>query len=666
MYSNISSYNISNINTINRFCRPQSKSVNLVYTVGRKAKEIDIMKAKFLLAAAISAILMTGATAMAEDELYTKDFDFGDFAVADGYIQITEKDLYSPELGYGLDSTDGLLAGGKDVLGDYITTKDIENGISFTVDVPDGDYLVTVTTGADTATKSNIYINGGERVRVYSLEGDKYQDNEQPVVPKDGKITIKVIGAAQTEAEQTALYPTISAIKIRQVAARSEKREKAIVYIAGDSTAQTYNYAKEYPQTGWGQVAADYFDQSKIEIVNRSIGGRSLKSYNNDGRLDRILTEMCPGDYVFIQFGHNDGSSKPERYISVDDFKVLMEEKYITEIQKRGGYPVILTPTPHYSPDEDGKFSETIIDYSNAAREVAAKMNVPLIDIQKNAVEKWNTLGADAVKKFYFINEKNESVKYPDGTDDHTHFKEAGARQIAMLVADGAATAVPELADKVFAGENKRVFADVSGHWAENDINALADTCIVNGRTQTEFDPESDVSRAEFIAMAMRAYSINGLAYRPTGTAAAAAEKAAQADGENTEMQAPLADIYDDITAESWYRFYIQGAQDKDIIPEFMIDENKLSPDKAVTREEAAAIISLCAKYAEAEYASTRMIPSFSDFDTVNEAAVEGVSFAVNAQIMNGMNEDEFAPEGKLTRAQAAAIINRAIENRIN
>lgn len=625
------------------------------------------MKSKFLLSAVLSAILLTGATAMAEDTLYTKNFDFGDFDVADGYIQITEKDLYSAEKGYGLDSIDSLTAGGKDILGDYLTTKDIEKGISFTVDVPDGDYLVTVTTGGDTATKSNVYINGGERVRVYSLEGDKYQDNEQPVVPKDGKITIKVIGAAKTDTEPTALYPTISSIKIQQLAERTEKREKAVVYIAGDSTAQTYNHAKEYPQTGWGQVAADYFDVSKAEVVNRSIGGRSLKSYNNDGRLDRILTEMCPGDYVFIQFGHNDGSSKPERFISVEDFKILMEEKYITEIQKRGGYPVILTPTPHYSPNEDGKFSETIVDYSAAAREVAAKMNVPLIDIQKTAVDKWNELGADAVKKFYFINEKNESVKYPDGTDDHTHFKEAGARQIAMLVADGIYNTIPELSGSVFAGDNKRVFADVAGHWAEDDINALSDTCIVNGRTQSEFDPESDVSRAEFIAMAMRAYSINGLAYRPIGTAAAAVEKAAaEVKDDDKEQAQPLADIYDDITAESWYRFYIQGAQDKGIIPEFMIKDNKLSPDTAITREEAAAIINSCVKYAQAEYATTRMIPSFSDFDKVSDGAVEGVSFVVNAQIMNGMNEDEFAPDGKLTRAQAAAIINRAISKKIS
>ncbi len=635
------------------------------------------MKAKILLSAALSAILFTGATAMAEDSLYVKKFDFGSFEAAEGYIQVTENDAYTAENGWGLDITNTIKSGGKDVIGDYVTTDDVAGGISFTVDVPDGDYKVIVTTGGDAATKSNVYINGGERVRVYALEAGKYQDNEQRVVPKDGKITIKVIGAAAAEGEEQT-YPTISAITVEQLAARTEKREKPAIYIAGDSTAQTYNHAKEYPQTGWGQVAADYFDASETEIINRSIGGRSLKSYNNDGRLDNILTEMHPGDYVFIQFGHNDGSSKPERFISVDDFKVLMEEKYIGEIKKRGGIPVILTPTPHFSPDESGKFAETIIDYSDAAREIASKTDTVLIDIHKMAVEKWNELGEAKVRKLYFINDINESVKYPGGTDDHTHFKEAGARQIAMLVAEGVSEKLPELADSAFAGENKRVFADIEGHWAAEYVNKLSDTCIVNGRTQSEFDPEGQVTRAEFVAMAMRAYSITGKAYRAAGTAEAAAkavEEAEKAGAEeipsvlgvvnNAGEAVILDDCYADVAADSWYCYYMQGAMDKRVIPGFMIEDGKVSPDKAITREEAAAVIKACADFAEAAYKTTRMIPAFDDFDKVDENAVEAVTFVVNAQIMNGMYEDEFAPAGNLTRAQAATIISRAIDNRI-
>ena len=158
--------------------------------------------------------------------------------------------------------------------------------------------------------------------------------------------------------------------------------------------------------------------------------------------------------------------------------------------------------------------------------------------------------------------------------------------------------------------------------------------------------------------MAMRSFKINGMAYRAVGTAEAAAKSAAE-KGETIET--PLADIYTDVGADAWYRFYIQGAMDKGVIPSFMVENNTISPDKTITREEAAAVIKACADYAKAEFKTTRMIPSFDDYDKVNADAKDAVDFVVNAGIMNGMNENEFEPTGSLTRAQAAAIIARTV-----
>ena len=281
------------------------------------------------------------------------------------------------------------------------------------------------------------------------------QENEQPVVPVDGTITVRIKGE----------NPNVTEIEIQQLESR-EKGEYPTIYIAGDSTAQTYDHTKVFPQTGWGQVFGDMF-LGGLKVENRSMGGRSSKSCNNDGRLDKILTEMCPGDYVFIQFGINDGAQdKPERYISVEDYKTLLTEKYIGEVKKRGGIPVLLTATAASWWDEENScFMESRQDYAVPTVEVAEETDTILIDINKILTDTWNSMDKEDVFDGYFICEPLESKVYPTGTDDHTHLKEKGARMIAVLIADEVSENIPELEQYVKGDE---VFSDISGHWAED------------------------------------------------------------------------------------------------------------------------------------------------------------------------------------------------------
>lgn len=413
---------------------------------------------------------------------------------------------------------------------------DKTNGVVKEVEVPDGDYTVTVTTGGKTETQANIYINGGERVRAYTLEAGKTQENEQPVVPKDGKITVQVLGEK----------PNVTEIKIEQLPERGQA-EKPTIYIAGDSTAQTYDYKKVYPQTGWGQVFADYFTDDVI-VENRSMGGRSSKSYNNDGRLDRILTEMHSGDFVFIQFGINDGAeNKPERYISVEDYKKLITDKYIGEVKKRGGTPVLMTASAAAWWDEEkGNFMESRQDYADPTREIAEETGVAFIDANRIMTDKWNSMDKDEVLSGYFICEPLESKAYPTGTDDHTHLKAKGAKLVASLIAEDIKTSVPELA-KYLKGDV--TFTDIDGHWAEGYIKTLADKGMADGTGDGKFNPDGTVTRAEFLKMAMDACGIVGHAYR---------------EGECL-----------DATNDDWYCYYLQGALDKGLIPEQMINNYK-------------------------------------------------------------------------------------------
>lgn len=375
---------------------------------------------------------------------------------------------------------------------------DKNDGVVKEVEVPDGDYKVTVKTGGSKETKANIYINGGERVRAYTLEAGKTQEDEQPIVPKDGKITVQVIGDA----------PNVTEIKIEQLEAREEPGEKPTIYLAGDSTAQTYDYTKNYPQTGWGQMFADCFTD-EVQIENRSMAGRSAKSYNNDGRLDKILTEMHPGDYVFIQFGINDGDvNKPERYISVEDYKKLITEKYIGEVEKRGGTPVLMTASAaSWWDDEKGNFMESRQDYADPTRDLAKELGCKFIDINRVMTDLWNDMEKDDVLSGYFICEPLESKAYPTGTDDHTHLKAKGAKIVARLAANMIYECVPELAEYLKADET---FTDISGHWAEEYVTAAYNDGLVEGDGTGKFNPDASVTRAEFLKMAMDACGIVG------------------------------------------------------------------------------------------------------------------------------------------------------------
>lgn len=531
---------------------------------------------------------------------------------------------------------------------------DGENGVVLEVEVPDGDYTVTVKTGGDTETKANVYINGGERVRAYELEAGKTQDNEQPVVPKDGKISVQVIGEA----------PNVTEIDIEQLPAREEKGEKPTIYIAGDSTAQTYDYVKVYPQTGWGQVFERFFTDDVI-VENRSMGGRSSKSYNNDGRLDRILTEMYPGDYVFIQFGINDGAeNKPERYISVEDYKTLITEKYIGEVEKRGGIPVLMTASAAAWWDEEkNNFMESRADYADPTRELAKELGCKFIDANRIMTDTWNAMDKDEVLSGYFICEPLESKAYPTGTNDTTHMKEKGAVRTAGLIAEAVKTDVPELATYL-KGDEK--FTDIGGHWAKTEITALADKGMVEGDGTGKFNPEGAVTRAEFLKMAMNAASIVGHAYR---------------EGECLDAK-----------NDDWYCYYLQGALDKDLIHEAMIEScksekvtktlaeatdeaeavtadvnvytGKFNGNQSVTREEAAVIVMNCLSYVMKNASEPMEItPSadnaaFLDSD-IYEGYINLIDAAVSYGIINGMGDGTFRPKNTLTRAQAAAVINR-------
>ncbi|WP_129843530.1 GDSL-type esterase/lipase family protein [Streptomyces sp. RFCAC02] len=228
------------------------------------------------------------------------------------------------------------------------------------------------------------------------------------------------------------------------------------VYLAGDSTVQTYD-PYWAPQAGWGQMLDRYFSD-EVTVANHAIGGRSSRSFVEQGRLDAILDEIQPGDYLFVQFGHNDASvGIPERYTSPADYKEFLRDDYIGGARERGAIPVIVTPVSRRSFDATtGLFDVSFPEYVRAATEVAAEEYVPLVDLSAASRAYLDSIGPEEAESVFLHVPAGVYPNRPTGTMDDTHFQEYGAIQMARLVAGEVAGLDVPLADRVVDVEPPR------------------------------------------------------------------------------------------------------------------------------------------------------------------------------------------------------------------
>jgi lysophospholipase L1-like esterase len=211
----------------------------------------------------------------------------------------------------------------------------------------------------------------------------------------------------------------------------STTKEKVTVYLIGDSTIAN-KAVTAYPETGWGMPFKFMFD-STVVVDNRAKNGRSTRTFISENLWQPIVDQLKPGDYVFIQFGHNDESKeKTDRYTSPDDYKRNLV-KFISETQAKKAQPVLLTPVTRRR-FKDGKIQQTHAEYSPLVFEVAKEEKVPMIDLDKLSRELLQEFGEENSKLLFLQLQPGEHPNYPDGKDDNTHFNELGARKMAQIV----------------------------------------------------------------------------------------------------------------------------------------------------------------------------------------------------------------------------------------
>jgi lysophospholipase L1-like esterase len=223
--------------------------------------------------------------------------------------------------------------------------------------------------------------------------------------------------------------------------------QKALVtiYLAGDSTMAA-KLPEKRPETGWGEMLGQHFKEGSVRIENRALNGRSTKTFISEGRWQAIVGDLKKGDYVFIQFGHNDSSKdKGERYTPPADYRANLI-RFIIEVRLKGGSPVLMTPVMRRRFDKDGKFYDTHGEYPDFVRAVSKEQKVPMIDMQRKSEAVIVGYGVEDSRKLFLHLKAGENPNYPNGVEDNTHFSPLGAEQIAGLAVAGIREQVGKLA----------------------------------------------------------------------------------------------------------------------------------------------------------------------------------------------------------------------------
>lgn len=216
------------------------------------------------------------------------------------------------------------------------------------------------------------------------------------------------------------------------------------IFLAGDSTMAA-KVPEKRPETGWGEKLESHFKPGTVKVDNRAANGRSTKTFISEGKWQAILDDLAKGDYVFIQFGHNDSSKdKGERYTPPEDYRKNLT-RFIEEVKAKGGNPVLFTPVMRRRFDKDGKFYDTHGEYPDIVRAVAGELKVPLIDMHRLSGTVIGRYGVEGSRKLFLQLKPGENANYPNGIDDNTHFSPVGAEEMAKVVVDEFRRTLPHL-----------------------------------------------------------------------------------------------------------------------------------------------------------------------------------------------------------------------------
>ena len=389
----------------------------------------------------VAVVLLSPAYAAETPPATSFSFDFGSGPAAPGKTRITAGADYRAETGFGFDrGTASAVTAGNG----FVTS---EQPFFFSVKVPEGNYRVTVTLGNPSTDSvatikaesrrlmlEQLPIKAGESAtRTFTVNvrdshlpppplnapggnAVRLNDREAGVLHWDDKITFEFNGS----------HPSVRALELTRV------DDAITVFLAGDSTVTDQ---PNEPGASWGQMLPRFF-KADVAIANHAESGETMKSFITGLRLDKILSEVKPGDWLFIQFGHNDSkASRPQTYAEASTIYPAYLKVFIAEAKRRGVTPVLFSPVQRRGFDANGKIRNSHGDYPAAVRRVAEETGVTFIDLAAQSATFYEALGPE-----------KSPLAFSNGGRDATHHDNYGAYEIAKCVVESLRTAKLDLA----------------------------------------------------------------------------------------------------------------------------------------------------------------------------------------------------------------------------
>ncbi len=370
-------------------------------------------------------------------------FDFGTGTAAKGYVKVTPQDSMNNKNGYGFDFGSKVTAvvrdAKKSLTGDYITS---DKPFYFSVNVPEGNYKVTLVMGDIKGSGLATVRAESRRLMLEKVKTNTGETKKLSFIVNIRKPAISTGGEVKRNAREMTKYdwddklslefndaqPCIDAVEIEKA------DDQVTVFLAGNSTVVDQD---EEPWCSWGQMITRFLKPG-VAIADHAESGLTLGSFLGQKRLDKVLSQAKKGDYLFIEFGHNDQKEKGPNDGAYKSYTERFKT-FIDRAREKGMIPVIVTSTSRrsFGRTDSTKIENSLGDYPDAARKVAKDMNVPLIDLNAMSAKFYEALGNEGSKKAFVWFKAGTFPGQKEDLHDNTHFNSYGAYELAKCVLEG-------------------------------------------------------------------------------------------------------------------------------------------------------------------------------------------------------------------------------------